>query len=481
MGAGISGWPLARAVSAAGQLGVVAGTALDLILVRRLQSGDPGGHMRRALAHFPLPGIAQRILDRYFAPEGKAPGSRFGAKPLVTVDPSRHVEELLVAGSFAEVHLAREGHTNPVGINMLEKIQLPTLPALFGAMLAGVSVVLMGAGIPRAIPGILDRLAAGQEVELRIDVKDAGRDDDFRTHFDPKAFCGGEAPVLERPLFLAIISSAPLARMMAKKASGRVDGFIVEGPTAGGHNAPPRERVPLTAEGEPTYGERDVPDLTAIGELGLPFWLAGSYATPQGLRQARALGAAGIQVGTAFAYCEESGLAPTIKDRVLTLSRNGEARVLTDAVASPTGFPFKVVQLEGTISDAATYEARPRHCDLGYLRAAYKMDSGRLGWRCPSEPVADFLRKGGALEETVGRKCVCNGLMTNIDLGQIQANGYEELPMVTSGDDVVEVARFLRPGASSYRAADVLAYLLGDPDRPAAADARRAQAVPPRA
>lgn len=476
MGAGISGWQLARAVSSAGQLGVVAGTALDLILVRRLQSGDPGGHMRRALASFPWPEMTARILERYFVPGGRASGTGFRTKPLVTVDPSHHVQELLVAGNFAEVFLAREGHSNPVGLNLLEKIQLPTIPSLFGAMLAGVDVVLMGAGIPRAIPGILDALARGEPASLRVDVKDAGRDDDYRTHFDPRAFCGGEPPRLARPQFYAIISSAPLAKVMAKKASGRVDGFIVEGPTAGGHNAPPRARVPLTEAGEPVYGPRDVPDLEAIAELGLPFWLAGSYASPQGLRQARELGAVGIQVGTAFAYCEESGLAPALKSHILGLSRQGKARILTDAVASPTGFPFKVVQLDDTISDASNYAARRRICDLGYLRAAYKQEDGRLGWRCPSEPTEDYVRKGGLREDTVGRKCVCNGLMTNIGLGQVQADGYAELAMVTSGDDVATIARFLPAGAESYGARDVLDALLADPDLPVASQHNGASA-----
>ena len=43
MGIAVSGWKLARAVSAEGQLGVVSGTALDGVLVRRLQLGDPEG------------------------------------------------------------------------------------------------------------------------------------------------------------------------------------------------------------------------------------------------------------------------------------------------------------------------------------------------------------------------------------------------------------------------------------------------------
>jgi nitronate monooxygenase len=308
-------------------------------------------------------------------------------------------------------------------------------------MLAGVKYVLMGAGIPRAIPGVLDRLAQRQIVELRLDVQGAGGSDEFTTRFDPNSFCGGEAPDLVRPDFLAIVSSATLANMLARKASGRVNGFVVEGPTAGGHNAPPRGRLQLSVEGEPVYGDRDVPDLEAIRALGLPFWLAGSYAEPARLAEALRLGAAGVQIGTAFAYCEESGLDHELKERVLAMSRTGRVRVFTDPIASPTGFPFKVLQMEDTHSDPTTYEKKTRICDLGYLRQAYKKPGAKLGWRCPAEPVEDYVRKGGDEEDTRGRKCVCNGLMANIGLGQIRRGGEQEKPLITSGDDVANVAR----------------------------------------
>jgi nitronate monooxygenase len=466
MGAGVSDWRLARAVCRAGQLGVVSGTALDAIMARRLQMGDPDGDIRRALAHFPVPGVAQRIINRYFIEGGKSAQTPFKAKPMPSEDPSRAAEELLVAGNFVEVFLAKEGHNAPVGINFLEKIQTPTLPSLYGAMLAGVSCVLMGAGIPRAIPGILDQLARNQPVELRLDVQGAGPTDEFVTRFDPKAFWPEGPAELPRPDFYAIISSATLANVMAKKASGRVDGFIVEGPTAGGHNAPPRGPMRLTAEGEPIYSERDVPDLEAIKALGLPFWLAGSYAEPQRINEALQIGAAGVQVGTAFAYCEESGLTPEIKALALNMSRAGTARVFTDPVASPTGFPFKVVQLPGTLTDPAAPPRSCRICDLGYLRHAYKKADGTIGWRCPSEPIDEYVEKGGQLQETEGRMCVCNGLVANIGLGQVRGEGGRdaELPLVTSGDDVATVARFLKPGATSYTAADVIAYLLNGVD-----------------
>lgn len=460
MGVGVSGWRLARAVSRAGQLGVVSGTALDVTLARRLQSGDEGGHMRRALSRLPIPGIAGRILERYFVPGGKPGDKPFRAKPLPSQHPTRAAVELLVAGNFVEVFLAREGHDAPVGINYLEKIQVPTLPSLYGAMLAGVSCILMGAGIPRAIPGILDRLARREAVELRLDVHGARPGEEFTTRFDPAAFWPDGPAQMARPDFYAIIASATLAGVLAKKASGRVDGFIVEGPTAGGHNAPPRGPLQLSDAGEPVYGERDVVDLEAIKALGLPFWLAGSYGSPERVVEALRLGAAGVQVGTAFAYCEESGLDRAIKARVLAMSREGAAGVFTDPVASPTGFPFKVVRMEGTMSDPAVVNARERVCDLGYLRQAYRKPDGTMGWRCPAEPVEDFVAKGGRLEETRGRVCVCNGLVATMGLAQVRDGGWVEPPLVTSGDEVATVSRFLRPGAESYTAADVVEKLL---------------------
>ncbi|MBK7874809.1 MAG: nitronate monooxygenase [Planctomycetes bacterium] len=459
MGVGVSNWTLARAVARAGGMGVVSGTALDAVLARRLQLGDQAGHLRRSLARFPFPAMAERVLARWFVAEGKAPGAPFRATPMPRERPSRDALELAVVANFVEVDLAREGHDGPIGINYLEKIQLPTLPALYGALLAGVECVLMGAGIPRAIPGVLDRLAHGEEAELAFDVHGAGDGARHATHFDPRAFCGGAPPELARPAFLPIVSSATLAERFVRHATGRVDGFVVEGPTAGGHNAPPRGPLRLSEAGEPVYGERDRADLAAFRTLGLPFWLAGSQGTPERLAAALAEGAAGIQVGTAFAYCEESGLAPELRRRVLAALEAGELRVRTDPRASPTGFPFKVVELAGTSGVRAT--RRERACDLGYLRQAFATADGRVVWRCPAEPEADFTRKGGAPDDARERLCVCNGLLATIGLAQTRADGGEELPLVTASDELRSVLRFRSPGTGTYHAADVVATLLG--------------------
>ena len=461
MGAGVSDWRLARAVSQAGQLGVVSGTALGAILARRLQVGDPDGKMRHALKHFPIPGVADKILADYFIPGGKPADKQFKLSPMPAIRLSPDLLAITVAANFAEVFLAKEGHDGLVGINFLEKIQFPTLPSIFGAMLAGVDYVLMGAGIPRSIPGVLDRLSRGEAVELKIDVEGAQAGEECLSTFDPAAFCGGQAPALKRPYFLGIVASATLAMTLARKSNGQVNGFIVEGETAGGHNAPPRGPLQLNAAGEPIYGPRDVVDLEKIRELGLPFWLAGSYGAAGKLAEALSRGAAGIQVGTAFAFCEESGITPAIKQQVFQLSRAGKLRVFTDPLASPTGFPFKVVQLPGTLSDTQNVPLRKRLCDLGYLRHAYRKADGSTGYRCPAEPVDEYIRKGGTIEETKGRECVCNGLTATIGLAQISKENVFDLALVTAGNEAAHVARFLKPGRDSYTASEVIQLLLG--------------------
>ncbi|HET9983772.1 MAG TPA: nitronate monooxygenase [Longimicrobiales bacterium] len=481
MGIGISNWRLARAVSLRGQLGVVSGTCIDTLLVRRLQDGDVGGHVRRAMERFPLPDVSAEVLKRYFLPDGRPEGTPYKLLSMWKQTVSRAREQLTVLASFVEVHLAREGHSGLVGLNLLTKVQLPNLATLYGAMLAGVDYVLMGAGIPKEIPGVLDAFAEHRPAAMRFDVEGLARGETRELRFDPTVHWDGAPPAaLSRPRFLPIVASNSLATMLARKSNGRVDGFVVEGPTAGGHNAPPRGKLELNERGEPVYGERDEVDLEELRRLGLPFWLAGGTGSPARLRAALDAGAAGIQVGTLFAYAEESGLDPAVRRRVLGMVRRGTVEVHTDPLASPTGFPFKVVQLDGTNSEEAQYRRRERVCDLGYLRTAYQRPDGRIDYRCAAEPVDAYVAKGGAIEETEGRKCLCNALMADAGHAQERAGGPER-PLVTSGDDLRLLGGLTWSGAG-YSADDVVDFLLGLADvaagRPAPAAAAAAATSP---
>jgi NAD(P)H-dependent flavin oxidoreductase YrpB (nitropropane dioxygenase family) len=455
----VSSWQLARAVSQAGQLGVVSGTALDVVIARRLQDGDAGGHVRRALEHFPVPAMAQRILSRYFLEGGRAPEQPYHPVPKLSMDTPVAGLELSIVANYAEVWLAKEGHDGLVGINFLEKVQMATPSAAYGSMLAGVDYVLMGAGIPAEIPQLLDRLAVHQSCSLDLHVD--GATIEYSVGLDPQALTGGGLAPLRRPMFLAIVSAHVLAAYLAREDATRPDGFVVEGPRAGGHNAPARGRPVLDDDGQPVFGPRDNADLVKVAAVGLPFWLAGGYATAEQVQQARTAGAAGVQVGTLFALCEESGLDPAIRQELLAELSVGELVVRTDPRASPTGFPFKVATLKGTMSQAEEYADRPRLCDLSYLRIPYERAPGDVGYRCPAEPVHMYVRKGGDIADTVGRKCLCNGLTAGIQLGQNRRDGYREVPIVTLGADLEGVAQMLSDLPDGWTAVQAIDRLLG--------------------
>ena len=457
MGAGISDWRLARSVSQKGQLGVVAGTALDTMLVRRLQIGDTGGHMRRALEQFPLSGVSQKIIDKYYIPGGKDNNSPFLSLPLFTLTPPRDLIEITLAANFVEVYLAKEGHYGEVGINYLEKIQLPNPASIYGAMLAGVDYVLMGAGIPREIPNIIDRLSHHKDVCLRTSCNELN--DVASISFSPRKFIFSSLIKLKRPLFIGIVASDVLAIILAKRTQPPVDGFVIENHHAGGHIAPPRGQKCKDEQGLLVYTEKDEVNLDKIRKIGLPFWLAGSHGTPEGLEKAISHGAIGVQVGTPFMLCNESGLLDNIKKEIVQRIIRGDLFIETDPNASPTGFPFKVLHISQSLTDLNVYEKRARFCDLGYLRSIYIKKDGTVGYKCDSGPIKEINLLCSSKND--GKKCLCNALLANIGLGQSRKDGSTEPPLITAGDSILQLKpMLLKLNGEMYSAADVVDFIL---------------------
>jgi NAD(P)H-dependent flavin oxidoreductase YrpB (nitropropane dioxygenase family) len=456
MGVAVSNWNLAKAVSLTGEMGVVSGTAIDAVLIRRLESGDAGGHVRRALAAFPNQETAQGIIDKYFIEGGKAADASYSNAPKLLINAHRHSQDLLILGAFVEVWLAKEGHSGPVGINFLEKIQMGTAAGILGAMLANVDYVIMGAGIPREIPRFVTEIAEKKSSYITIDIVNG---ESQRLTIDPADFVDMSKVNFKRPMFLAIIINDVLAAYLARDESSRPDGFIIEGPSAGGHNAPPRGKIEFDSENEPIYGPRDLANLEKMKKYGYPFWLAGGFGMRGKLKEALALGAAGVQVGTLFALCNDSGFTDEIRNQLVQSLRDGTFEIHTDMKASPTGFPIKIVNMPGTTAMPDVFAARPKLCDMGYLREPVLLKSGRVDYRCPSEPEIPYFKKDGTEEETIGRKCLCNGLFANIGLGQHRRDGYDEAPIVTLGSDIEGCRILAQEHANGWSAAEAVAFI----------------------
>lgn len=449
MGVAVSDWKLARAVSKTGQLGVVSGTAIDNVLARRLQLGDPGGDVRRALAHFPDQTAAAKIIDAYYIEGGKGADTPFETLPKFSITPSKQLLLMNIAGNFVEVFLAKEGLQNPVGINFMRKIDMALLSGLYGAMLAGVDYVMVGAGIPAEVPPAIEAFSKNQPAALKIYPSNSKTN--FEYHFDPSQILTNLPSELKKPLFYPIIATDVLAAHLMRRPLGAIDGFIVEGPEAAGHNAPPRGAAKLSEDGQPVYGDKDRANLEKVASYGLPFWLAGGYGNKKGLQEALQLGAKGIQAGTIFAFCSDSGLSPSLRLSIINAVKGRNIKIFTDPKASPTGFPFKIVRHPGTLSDAERYGARKRICDLGYLRSPYVDEKGELVFLCEAAP--------DAAQENEGCMCLCNSMFANAGIAQVRNNGYRELPLVTAGEAINEIADIIKSD-SIYTAEDAVDYIL---------------------
>ena len=148
MGARISSWELARSVASRGELGITSGTAMDIMLIRELQMGDPEGIWRRAFAAFPDQDMVGRLMDKFFIEGGKPDDVPFKSIPMWTITPPQALVEATVVANFAEIWLAKHNDdstptgTGFVGINCLTKIQLPNVPSLYGALLADCDYVI---------------------------------------------------------------------------------------------------------------------------------------------------------------------------------------------------------------------------------------------------------------------------------------------------------------------------------------------------
>jgi len=421
MGVRISGWKLANATARAGALGVVSTTGLRHIVIEEIRAGDEDAI---AIARsFPIERYAQDILS--FAPGGPCHEK---PQPMDFSDPRRCglPRRLSAIAAYIEVVRAKSGHRGMVGANVMWKCALTALPSIYGAMLAGVDALLCGAGVPMELPDIVRKMRAGEDLTY-----EPLHGTETNARFSIASDCA-EAHLCEiaPPRLIPILSNYAFPKRVLdiwnRQFNGiRPDAFVLENHKAGGHNAYPRNKETFAqADDVENYFER-------VLELGVPVYVAGGGTTREDFLRWQSLGAYGVQAGSRFALCRESGMRDDLRNAIIAGNARGETEILTDKRLSSTGFPFKYVRLPGLLPQEDVYQARRRICNLGFLRQSHmrtKLDGTQVEeYICPAMPERQYVRLGGDIADTVGRVCLCNALLATAGMR------WEETAIVTLG------------------------------------------------
>lgn len=430
MGVRVSSANLANHTSRLGALGVVSSVGIRHIVIDEIRSGDP---IALELAKsFPLKDYVDELLEF-------APGNSKNCAPVPLDDPDPRKgtlpKRLSAICAYIEVMRAKMGHCGKVGVNVMWKCALTVLPSIYGAMIAGVDALLCGAGVPMELPDIVKKIKEGKNLEY-LPLHGTGTNAKFDISKDGIASILKEMPF---PHLIPILSNFAFPKRIMDVWHREFNGtkpfaFVLEHHRAGGHNAPPRNKE--------SFGEQD--DINTyykkVIDLGVPVYIAGAGDTCEDFLYWISKGAYGLQIGSRFALCDESGMRRDLKDRVLEQNGREDSEVQTSNRLSPTGYPFKYLPLPGTLSDSTVYDARKRVCNKGYLLQTHIITlpdgTEKETYICAAMPEKQYDKLGGDLVEQEGRVCLCNALFSTAG-----AAAPTEPPLITLGANGARIKR----------------------------------------
>lgn len=194
----------------------------------------------------------------------------------------------------------------------------------------GVDVIISGAGLPMDLPGYLR--------EMREEMKE-----DVKTKLVPIVSSGRAASIL--------------CKKWAKKFDYLPDGFVVEGPKAGGHLGFKAEQLD-----KPEFQlETIVTDVIGAvqpykEQKDIPVIAAGGVYTGEDIAKFLEMGASGVQMGTRFVATHECDADEEFK-RAYVEAQKEDVTI----IKSPVGLPGRA--LKNSFLDAvATGLKRPKKC-----------------------------------------------------------------------------------------------------------------------
>jgi len=137
----------------------------------------------------------------------------------------------------------------------------------------------------------------------------------------PVVFTSAGNPALYTSLLkshgMKVVHVIANTKFALKAIDAGVDAIVAEGFEAGGHNGK-----------EETTTMCLVPEIRKICKI--PLIAAGGIASGEAMLAAMSLGADGVQIGSAFAVCEESSAHPSFKEKILSCKEGATALTLKE-------------------------------------------------------------------------------------------------------------------------------------------------------
>ncbi len=215
---------------------------------------------------------------------------------------------------IAEAARAVRGLTKrPFGINLFAPTPLPPVPADTRAALASVAPYFAELGLPA--PAAPDAPADAFPALFEAALESGAAAFSFTFGILPAAAI---AAIKGRGMFL-MGTATNVAESLALERAG-VDAVVAQGAEAGGHRA--------TFAGEPDAGM--VGTIALVPQIAdaikVPVIASGGIMDGRGIAAALALGASGVQLGTAFLTCDEAGIPEAYKLAILG-ARESDTRI----------------------------------------------------------------------------------------------------------------------------------------------------------
>ena len=261
-----------------------------------------------------------------------------------------------------------------VAINCMVAITRDYKESVLGALDAGVDAIISGAGLPLALPNIVN--------EYRLEHPDCS------------------------VALIPIVSSARALEAIFKhweRKSGRhPDAVVLEGPLAGGHLGFSFSDI----DKEEHRLENLFPAVKKFAKEHGDFSVivAGGIFDNEDIVRWVELGADGVQLGSRFAATFESNASAKFKQAIVN-SKKGDIIVAQDP-GSPCGLPFQVIK-----SSPGYLQKRRTDCTKGFL-----LQQRKYSLFCPAKNNQKYF-------------CICNGLLAAIgieaDLEPIYTIGAE--------------------------------------------------------